>query len=215
MEENDMKSQKAFTRVLGIFALLLCTLILSVSNSAAQVTGPVVPGNVPFIQGPVPEVNGPEGGGPVPGGPGFVILSGFDFKPFYQTSNYSYTNALLQNPGSGMGIYIAPVHLPQGATVNQMVVYYLDNDGSNNLQVELRQCNNMTSLCAYMATIYSSGPPLVGNTYTVTSEIDYAVVDNAIFSYMVNIYLPNSGLMGLSAVRIDYTYTTSLPTVIR
>jgi hypothetical protein len=217
MEEKNMKTIKVFTRALGIFTLLLFTLILTVSTSAAHVNGPTGQGVGPLTQGSIPVVNNPGGGGPVPGGPGFVILNAFDFKPYMQTAGYLYSGTLLYNPGPGsFDFYIAPVHLPQGATINQVVAYYLDNDVSEGKEIDLYlfQCNDFDTSAAAMAHIASSGA-ILGITYAVTSVINYPVIDNSRYSYAVQVTLPISDGVGLSAVRIDYTYSLSLPAVMR
>ncbi len=208
-----MKTLKAFTRSLGILALLLITLSLT----AAQVTGPVGQDVGPLTPGPIPIVDSPEGGGgAVPGGPGFVALNAFDFKPYSQSYNYYYGGTLLNNTGVTSAFFIAPVHLPQGATINQVVAYYKDEDAGmwKDIAVVLLQCNDFTEAAVYMAEIYSSGA-ITGITYAVATAITFPVVDNSRYSYIVQVNLPNSASVWLSAVRVDYTYSLSLPAVMK
>lgn len=123
---------------------------------------------------------------------------------------------MLQNPGTGLAYYLAPVHLSQGATVKQVVVYYFDNDSGagKDIEVDLLQCNNISSAIVTIATIASSGAS-ASMTFTVTPSISSPLVDNAIYSYAVQVSLPNSSSIGLEAVRIDYVYQVSLPIVMR
>jgi hypothetical protein len=217
MEKNDMKINKAFTRTLGILALLLFALILTVSTSAAQVAGPTGQGVGPLKQGPIPVVNSPEGGGPVPGGPGFVVLNAFDFKPYTQSAGYMYSGTLLFYPGPGSyDWFVAPVHLPQGATINQVVAYYLDYDSNEGkeIEIDLMRCNDFDTTADIMASVTSSGATS-GITYAIDITINYPIIDNSRYSYAVQVSLPISDWVGLSAVRIDYTYSVSLPAVRR
>lgn len=211
-----MNTQKYFRRVLGIIALVFLTLSLTVSNSAAQVAGLVSKVASPLTQGPIPVVNRPEGGGPVPGGPGFVILNGFDFMPYYQTSNYVFSGTLLINNGTMLAFYIAPLHLPQGATINQMVAYYLDQDAGEgiDISIDLLRCDVFLNGCDTIAEIVSIGTT-AGFTYAIDPSIDYPIVDNSMYSYAVQVEMPASMAIGINAVRIDYTYSVSLPAVVR
>ena len=203
-----MKTHQAFTRGLGVLALLVLALGLAVSPSAALGSGP---GGAA-----VPQDTGPQGvGGPVPGGPGYVILNAFDFKPLISTASYEYADAALKNPSQfDVLSVVAPVHLPHGATINQVVAYYLDNDPDfqRDVEVELKLCYDLGTICGLMGTIKSSGA-VVGVTYKVTSAITTPVVNNASNSYLVEVTLPPSIALGLVAVRVDYTYQTTLPLV--
>jgi hypothetical protein len=207
-----MKTMKVFSRLFGVLTLLSLTLILNVSPSVSQ-------GNIPTPAGPLttsglPAANAPQGGGPVPGGPGYVILNGFDFKPLDQAAGYHYSGSLLQNSGTGYAYYLAPVHLPQGATINQVVAYYLDNDSGTSLDVEVKllQTYDFSNSGVFIATVVSSGA-ILGITYNVTSSITTPLVDNATYSYAVQVGMANSASLGLQAVRIDYNYPVSLPLV--
>jgi hypothetical protein len=171
----------------------------------------------PLTKGPIQLVNGPQGGGPVPGGPGFVVLNSFDFKPYSQIASYQYAGTLLWNLGD-YSYYIAPVHLPQGATINQVVAYYIDNDGviGKDIEIDMLLLNDFTTSGDVMAAISSEGLPISSLiNYAVTSSIFYPVVDNSRYSYLVQVGMPNSANVALSAVRIDYTYSLSLPAVMR
>ena len=198
-----MKKLKAFLRVLGVLALLLVALNLMVSPTAAVGT-----------RSRQQSVGPQDEGDAVPGGPGFVILNGYDFKPYYATDTWQYDGAALFDPSTAFEYFIAPVHLSQGATINQMVVYFYDNESSGLFQVELKQFSNINSSVIYMAGVYPvAGSP--NNLYLATSSIAWPVVDNSLYSYAVAAQLPGELLGGLYAVRIDYGYTTSLPLVVK
>jgi hypothetical protein len=208
-----MKNLKVIPRTLAILILLLFALSLTVSPSTARRTETDGVAVGLLTNGPIPLVNSPTAvGESVPGGPGFLILSSFDFKPEADNYSYWYNYTLLQNDGVSSSTFVAPVHLPQSAMINQMVVYFLDNDSGENIAVYLLQLNDLTITPVIMASFESSSA-YANIHYAVTTSISYPVVDNASYSYLVQVSLPDSGLIGLNAVRIDYTYSVSLPAI--
>ena len=163
-----MKTRKGLTHGMGILALLTLGLILMVSPSLAQEMGPGQQASGTPTEGPIPRAENPltdsvlppginpQGGGPVPGGPGYVVLNAFDFKPFVQTTTFEYSGSMLQNITPSLAYYLAPVHLPQGATINQIVAYYLDNDsgGGKDVEVDLLQFNDITGGVSVMGFLF-------------------------------------------------------------
>jgi hypothetical protein len=169
-----------------------------------------------LTQGFLPLTKNPEVVAAVPGGPGFLILGAYDFKPGEQTASYHYNGAQLNNPGTLPAWYMAPVHLPQGVTVNQLVAYFYDNDSGDtkNIMVRLWQDDILAVTLSKMAQISSTGAlPYI--TPMVTATIDYPIIDNSMYAYIVEVILPNSGSIYFTGVRIDYTYSASLPAVAR
>ncbi len=63
----------------------------------------------------------------VEGGPGFYAISPVDFTPVMWGSGRAFSSAMLVNPNQTLAYYVAPAHLPDGATISKMVAYYLDN----------------------------------------------------------------------------------------
>jgi hypothetical protein len=51
-------------------------------------------------------------GAPIPGGPGFLSVGIYAFKPSSQTTSFSYAGGRLMNMGDHPAIFAAPVHLP-------------------------------------------------------------------------------------------------------
>jgi hypothetical protein len=209
-----MKKTKAF-RILSVVALLVLSLSFMVSPSKAVGTGPAQPSQGPLADGAVQPGVVIQPAVAVAGGPGFVSLNGLEFKPFDPTSTYTYSGVSLQNTSAYAAWFMAPVHLPQGATVNQMVVYYLDNDAGAGMDIEadLVYVPLINSYGTGMGSVTSSGA-VAGTTYNVTSAISSPVVDNSTNSYIIQVYLPPSSQIRLMAVRIDYGYAASLPLVV-
>jgi hypothetical protein len=192
----------------------------SISSSAAPGTGSGggpggVEMGVTLAEGSISASNEPQL--VVPGGPGHVVLNGFDFKPFNQTVGYQFSAMILKNPSASAANYFASLHLPQGATITQVVAYFYDNDGGLGVDVDLALvlCNDFSTTCGTIATLTSSSVPhaAVVNDTTTTS-ITTPVVDLASYSYLIQANLPPSTNVGLIAVRVDYAYQT-LVTMVR
>jgi len=119
------------------------------------------------------------------------------FTPFedgYDFENHGRYLQHFNNPTAISGVvgwYLAPVHLPHGATVTKMTFYYRDNttdDGSATLRRTISNGGYED-----MASIDTSGgwsPPWYNSKSTTT--INHAVIDNSYYNYWVLWELPRS-----------------------
>ena len=97
----------------------------------------------------------------------------------------------------------APVHLPQGATVTKMTVYWYDADGASDIKVDLWRRTHSSNAGASMGSVTSSGSGGDGSG-TTTTFAPPPTIDNAIYSYEVwGISDPNECIR---SVVIEYTY---------
>jgi hypothetical protein len=103
---------------------------------------------------------------------------------------------------TGGGILQAPVHLPHGAKILELRVWYYDADGVNNAQACLRRFDNILTLAVACADSVGSG----GDYESVTTSIEpiLAVVDNSEFGYMVYVTNLSSSNLKISRVLIRY-----------
>ncbi len=119
--------------------------------------------------------------------------------------------AYLRGP-TGRGDLIAPVHLPHGAEITSITVYFHDSDGSEDVNFWLfRQLLGGTSVST-VASGASSGTP--GNT-SITQppvSVPFGTIDNNAYTYKLRIELGyyNTSTFGsilnkVYAVRITYT----------
>jgi hypothetical protein len=159
---------------------------------------------------PLPSV--PYGGGPVPGGPGFVSLTGLDFKPYYSSGSYLYDGYALVNNGVASAIFVAPFTVPNGVTINKMVVYYIDQDAGYDMEIWLVRLPLMSTTGDTMAHFLSNGT-VSGVRYSEITTIINPVVDLSIFTYALQLSLPPSTNLKLASIRIDYGYVTALPVI--
>lgn len=155
--------------------------------------------------------------GVVPGGPGYVSLNGINFKPLTPSNNtYSWSGVGLKNTGTSGDWFMAPVQIPNGATIQKIVVYYVDQDAGvgNDLEVDLIYVPLGVNFGSLMATFKSSGS-LAGSVYGETTTITNPVVNLSANSYLIQAYLPVSTNITLQGVRIDYGYPTNLPLMMK
>jgi hypothetical protein len=151
----------------------------------------------------------------VPGGPGFVSVSGASFTPMNDAYAFNTMNGYLYNPSSSLGgNYVAQVTLPHGAIVTKFVAYYFDNITEKDLEVNLIRKSFSDIEMNYMAEVVSiSANPSV--TYWYDDSIQFTTVDNQSNSYFATVWLPSGTIstMCLIGVRVDYTFPSYLPCV--
>ncbi len=103
-------------------------------------------------------------------------------------------------------VFVAPVSLPDGATVTSFTVYYIDDHSVWDLDAKLQRRHLTDALVTNMASITSSS--YSGNIRTKTDDtIDDARIDNSLYVYSIQADLisTNTATIFLTAVRIEYT----------
>ncbi len=153
---------------------------------------------------------------PVPGGPGFYTVSGFEFHPLTPLMEWVYTGGgWLWNPhATSTGGYVASLALPHGATVTKFVVYYFDDSVEHDVQANLVKNGLDGSGSLNMASVQSSGTALAPGCMEDTTIL-YPIVNAQSNSYSAYVSLPPDMDGALIAVRIDYTYNANLPVIMR
>lgn len=200
---------RAVLYALGV--LLVLTLLLITWRATVTAQEDVPAGSILRTEDPTVF----EPAAPVPGGPGFYTQNGFAFRPYpSQSTPYSYIGVKLINPDSSSNYYEAPVSLPQGATVTKFVVWYYDNDASQNMWAALALGSLGTNYGSVMAEVDSSGAS-TDNRYGEDTTITNATIDLQSNSYWVEGRLPPSTSVGIVAFRIDYQYASSLPLIMK
>ena len=113
-------------------------------------------------------------------------------------------------PAAG-GIYIAPVSLPQGATITQMTFYFKD-EGVGQATAVLYSCP-VTTFCAQQAVLDSvdTWPPGWGSA-VATSFNGGNTIDNDAHTYNVVMVIPTGGAVWGGGVDLAYTLPSALAT---
>lgn len=128
------------------------------------------------------------------------------------SSNVAYvgfTGILLNTVPTPTGGIIAPVNLPQGATVTSFTLYFYDNAAGTDIMGNLLLHTHGTSSGVTMASVSSAGTPLEGNG--VDNTINSSIIDHQYFDYSIEVTStvgpwPGASLTLKSAV---ITYTMS------
>lgn len=152
---------------------------------------------------------------PVPGGPGFIMVSPADLTPVSSAIQRSFLLTYLYNPSASVyGSYITGVNLPHGATINKLTIYCQDN-AVDNLSVTLYRDNGAGQM-EQVASVGSNGLP-AGFVNVSTANILHPVIDNQNYSYTLIAAIPANYQQNLilSNIRIDYEYTGNLPLIMR
>lgn len=150
----------------------------------------------------------------VPGGPGFIMIHPTAFIPLTTAGEWAFgLGGYLYNPGASSTFYVTEVNLPHGATINKIVLYYLDNsvENINLLLVKFGPEDSSTAAIGYIVTAGTNLNPMV----LEDTSIDMNVIDNQSYGYTLQVGLAGGqgSTMQLRGVRIDYSYPVNLPLV--
>ena len=152
---------------------------------------------------------------PVPGGPGYAIYHASAFLPTKSTITYNNFNSRLVNETAPFALFYAPVSLPHGATINKFILYYTDNDATQNTNAELRQTAYPDLTSPILASVSSDGSSPTP-TFAETTGITNPVIDNQRYGYHVRLFLPVSVTnLSVNGFRIDYTFPINLPLIMK
>jgi hypothetical protein len=132
---------------------------------------------------------------------GYIAISPAAFHPVHEWYTYSNWGNKLTPGDNTSPYYYANVQLPHGATITKLECTWLDAS-SNNASCSLYR-NDLSGGGAPMATTGSAGINGKGNSST--KSISNAIVDNARYTYSVELHLPDNNTTAYS-VLIEYTF---------
>ena len=142
-------------------------------------------------------------------GHGYVSVAAGGFSPVTDDCDYLNQGYEVRSQ-SGVCTFVAPVQLPQGATVTKIIATWEDyssSDGYAGLDAVSTAALSQTILF----TAYTESDKGFG---TSESADPNHTVDNSQYAYYVRWFVPNPAVYG-RAIVIEYTYPTSLPLVLR
>ena len=162
-----------------------------------------------------------ERGVTIPGGPGFISIHPSQFLPKDSNTEYGfYIIKELYGPKTDLTHtdveFLAPIDLPHQATITQLIIYFFDDNDTNdgyNISVSLNQCDFGSAVCSLMGSVTSTG--LKGYGYVTTSTFANPLIDRQLYNYVLHLIIPGGFGENLSLVnlRVDYSYPTYMPTV--
>lgn len=140
---------------------------------------------------------------------GFVVIGPAAFHPEGNIPFCLQENRL-RNCNAEYGTFIAPVNVPNGATITKMTIYY---QGHNDILVTLKQLPFTGFVANEMVKFYPTDTNYQNEPRAVeVTNIGYPLVDLTNNSYAVEVWQSSYGTY-LGGIRIDYTYPLNLPLV--
>lgn len=127
------------------------------------------------------------------GAVGYLSIPAADFRPTEPGSSYeNHARYLIHLDGDeSQGYYVAPVLLPQGATVTRFTLAFRDNATSDLIATLYR--DDSSGMGSQMVQLDSSGSyPMPWYGSKVDISISLAVIDNASYAYYLNLQMPES-----------------------
>jgi hypothetical protein len=145
-------------------------------------------------------------------GHGYVSVSAAAFRP--TADGYDFTNDgnYVINLDDSSLSWIAPVQLPNGATVTKVTFYWNDTHASLNAYLHLKRVSWDAPSAWGMATASSTGDGGWGSSED--PSIIYSDIDSSQCGYYLQADLPKTATQ-LHSVIIEYSYPVSLPLVVR
>ena len=133
---------------------------------------------------------------------GYYWVSPVTAVPMDETADYSnWWPGVVNSDGTNADFW-APVHLPNGATVTELVLYFFDSDLHNGATIKLWQVSAWGDSNDSMSDDISS-TGLAANGSASGSSFNPSLIDNENNRYALQITLPSSSTIFRSA-RISY-----------
>ena len=144
---------------------------------------------------------------------GALMLSPADFVPSSTGSASDYSMSVtggITTASAGQVCFLAPVHLPQAATITQLKAFHRRPDASDVVFVFLNRVNADGTTVQGVANGAQAIAPITvpaGGSVIYAANASTNVVNNLQFSYVVGLCIANNGR--LISARVAYTFTTA------
>jgi hypothetical protein len=140
------------------------------------------------------------------------MLSSADFVPSstFSSESYRFEERGIKTTSTSQRCFVAPVHLPQGATIKQLRAFYRRPNAADVVFVYLQRTNTTgaaTSTDPVANEAQTQVPVTPGGSITYAANASRNIVNNVQFSYQVYLCIANTG--SLIHARIDYTFTNA------
>jgi len=139
---------------------------------------------------------------------GYFTINPGDLIPNSSSATYDLTISALTAVGSVTGCFYAGVHLPNGARIGQVAIWYVSGATGGDLQFQLartRLADNATEFAVATNPHDDSG---VHKMSAVFADAAMATVNNGIYRYSFG-FCPASVDNVFHGGRITYTYTNA------
>ncbi|HEX9019533.1 MAG TPA: hypothetical protein VF806_10110 [Anaerolineaceae bacterium] len=204
------------------FALLVCVVAFRGSTGFAQ-------GNQPN-QGVVVNPGANEMPGPAQAvavvtppvlGSAVISFGPEAFQPWDRSVTLSRDGTLMLRPLTPAGADVAldaPLILPQGVEIKQIVAYLVDYDATYNVVLDFIVHQHAYSSGFSLDFVNSSSLPQSGNVQYISMSSTLSnnrYIDNTSNSYIIRVELYGGANTWLNSVRVDYSYPTALPAIMK
>jgi len=153
----------------------------------------------------------------------YVSVSGLAFLPLNQTATYSkeVTQQLLSlnsqnhNFAVGSNIFVAPLNLPDQSRLLNLTVFGQDADKQGAVWLRLKRCDHGQPRCVVIAETTSTDVYALGSFETTGLSLLNEVIDNSLYSYLLETQLTallNSGLRSVRLAIVDNQTTAQAVT---
>ena len=140
----------------------------------------------------------------------YVSVSALVFEPINPDIRFNKNTArqLLSLTGqahdvSGTNIFMAPIYLPDRGLLMGITVFGEDFDNQGAVQVRLKRCDHGQARCLSLAEPTSTNPFALGQFETLKVTNLNEVVNNNLYSYILELDLTALGGSGLRSVRLE------------
>lgn len=212
-----MSSKNALARPFIVLVLLVCALAARGSVGIAQDPQPspeqgvVVSPDSAYAQDTL-------AANPPVLGSAMISIGPEAFLPWDRNATLARDSMMMIRPMTPAGTNVpldAPLHLPHGAQVKQIVAYFFDNDATQNVTLYY-VVHGHTNSMGFTADIVSSSGASNEIRYIALNNLsNYRNIDLTAYSYMIRIQMVGGANTYLNSVRVDYSYNTALPTILR
>lgn len=149
----------------------------------------------------------------VPGGPGLVMLSPYQFRQLSPSDQCSFSGNTIVNQSSGSCTMVAGVTLPHGANITKLTLYVFDGNPSKDITLNFARGDGSGSFMVQGGINSGIGGVMPAWGAISTTQFLNTQVDNRNYSYTVYAIVPPQSWLdlGFSNVCIDYEYATAIP----
>jgi hypothetical protein len=149
-------------------------------------------------------------------GEGIISMGPEAFLPWDRSITLSRDNMMMIRAMTPAGSRIAldaPLHLPQGAEIKQIVAYIEDNDATYDVELMLNVHEHTSAMGTYLDSVYSAGASSEMQYIKLTNLSAFRKIDLTRYSYFVRVFLYGGANTWLNSIRVDYSYNSMLPSV--
>ncbi|HEX9019534.1 MAG TPA: hypothetical protein VF806_10115 [Anaerolineaceae bacterium] len=210
-----MRSKNHLVMPLAVLALLICVIAFKGSTGFAQENQP----NQGIVENPGAEAAQViTAANPPVLGAATISIGSEAFHPWNRTSTLDRSGTMMIRPLTPAGnsaALDAPLYLPQGAEIKQIVAYIVDNDATYNVELLFALHPYTASMGSTSDFVHSSGQSAAIQYIALSGLSKYRYIDNTTYSYLIRVDMVGGANMWLNSVRVDYSYPNKLPAIMK